>query len=168
MDGKDTTMKNETLVKDNLVIENGRIMFRNFSGQESRFNKAGNRNFAVVIDDLAEAERLANEGWNVRYTKPREEGDEPLAYINVAVSYNNIPPMVVLVTKHGKTIIDEEEVGMLDWAEIINSDLILRPYNWEVSGNRGVKAYLKTGYFTIEEDAFADKYRHVGEPNIDE
>lgn len=146
--------------KDTLNIENARLVFRNFAGKEGKFNNAGNRNFCVLIDEL-DASQLEDDGWNIKRLKPRDENEAPQPYIQVSLKYNDYPPKIILITSKGQTTIGEEEVGMLDWAEIKTADVSIRPYNWEVNGKTGCKAYLKALYVTLEEDAFESKYSNV-------
>lgn len=148
---------------ENLILENARIFFRNFAGEADQYNRAGNRNFCVEIDDPGLAEKLKSDGWNIKLQKKRDPEDDDKWYIQVTVSYTNIPPNVYLVTKKQKTLMTEDTIKTLDYAELDNVDLVISPYHWAVNGNEGIKAYLRSGYFTIKEDTFGEKYSHIGE-----
>ena len=147
--------------QDHVTLQDVRIVFKNFAGKAGQYNREGDRNFAVLLDpDLAEAMK-AND-WNVKYLKPREEGDEPQAYLQVAVEFEKgRPPRIIMITSRGRTILDEDSCEVLDWAYIKNVDMIISPYNWEVNGNKGVKAYLQSIYVTIEEDELERKYADI-------
>lgn len=142
-------------------IENARIGFRNFEGREGPYNKMGQRSFAVFLD-MDTAEKLHKDGWNVKFPKEHEgidpEEDTRDPFINVTVAFENYPANVFLISNEVPTRLGEDEVLMLDWAELENVDLVIRPYTWSVNGKSGIKAYLKAGYFTIVTDAFAAKY----------
>jgi len=145
-----------------ISLENVRIGFRNFEGREGMYNKKGERSFAVFLNHSL-AEELSNEGWNVKFPKVNENAVDPDAdtrepYLQVSVTFDYYPPNVFLISNDVPTKLGEEEVAMLDWAEIENVDLVIRPYEWSVNRNTGIKAYLKAGYFTIVADKFAAKY----------
>lgn len=145
---------------DNTVLmESVRIIFRNFSGKEGQYNREGDRNFAVLLDDKV-ATAMAEDGWNVKWLKPREDDEDetPQAYLPVSVNFRGRPPRIVLVTSRGRTNLDESTVETLDWVDIINVDLIVRPYEWTVNGKSGIKAYLQSLFITIEEDPLEVKY----------
>lgn len=142
----------------NISIENARILFRNFAGKESKFNAKGKRNFCLLLDNDV-AEELKDVGWNVKYLNPRDPEDPPQAYIQVAVAFDNFPPNIWMITGNKKTKLDEDTISALDYAEIENIDIIVRPYTWEVNGKGGIKAYVKNMYVTIVENEFEKKYQ---------
>jgi hypothetical protein len=143
-------------------MEGVRIIFRNFAGKEGQYNREGDRNFAVLLDDTI-ANTMAEDGWNVKWLKPREEDEEEStqAYLQVSVNFKGRPPRIVLITSRGRTNLDEGQVEMLDWADIKNVDLIVRPYEWVVNQKSGIKAYLQSIYVTIEEDPLELKYAQL-------
>ncbi len=145
-----------------LNIENAQIIFRNFSGRETQYNPAGSRNFDILIEDEGYADQLEKDGWNIK-RKEREDGSVRIT-LNVQVSYKVVPPKIVMITGHNKkqTLLDEESVECLDYAEILSADITVNPYEWSVANKSGIKAYLKTMYITIEEDEWAEKYDQEG------
>ncbi len=139
------------------MVEDARLIFRNFSGKEGQYNREGDRNFSVILDPKV-AEEMLNDGWNVKYLTSREEGEPDTPYVQVAANFKYRPPRVVMITSTGRTNLSEETVDVLDWADIRNVDLIARAYEWVVNGKSGIKAYLQSMFVTIEEDALERKY----------
>lgn len=146
-----------------VLMEGVRIVFRNFKGRKGKYNAEGQRNFAVVISDEV-AEVLSNDGWDVKQFKRREDDPEdetPPFFLPVKVKYDGArtPPRIVIITSTKRRYLEEEEVDMVDWVDIKNVDLIVRPYPWgPINGKYGISAYLKAIYVTIEEDALEQKY----------
>lgn len=143
-----------------LLLENRRILFRNFSGEPSKFNPNGDRTFNVVIS-REEADALSAIGWNPKALPLREDDIEPTITLPVRVYYGKSSPTAVLITHRGKTQLDESMISILDWAEPKQIDLILRPNRWDVQGKTGIKAYLKSIYFTMLESELDLKYADV-------
>ena len=148
-------------------IDEARIIYRNFAGAPSKFNREGDRNFAVVIEDQDIAEALTEKGWNVKIKPPREEGDEPFMFLPVKVKFNDRGPRVYLQNSLGgrnRVTLDEDTVGILDNVDITNVDLDIRPYDWDVQGKTGRTAYLQSICVTQEVDRFLDRYAEQEPP----
>lgn len=141
-----------------LIMENAKIRFRNFAGRPDEYTREGDRSFALVIEDEDLANKLRDDGWNVKMRLPKEEGAEPWYYLKVKVNFEGIPPKIVEVTSRNRVALNEDTVGILDTAELKSVDVEVSPYHWEIGGRSGITAYLKTMYATIEEDPFAAKY----------
>lgn len=132
--------------------------FRNFSGRETMYNRAGARNFNVVVPPDQVEQMLADE-WNVKFLEPRDEGELPTYYLPVAVGYNGArPPRVIMLTSSGRRTLTESTIEVLDWANITTVDLTIRQSQWMAAGKTGFKAYLQALYANIEEDYLDRKY----------
>ena len=147
-----------------LQIDDARIAFRNFRGEGDKFNREGDRNFVLIIPTEEIADALTKEGWNVKIRDPREEGDTPFMYLPVKVKFNDRGPQVYLVTGNRRNRLDEGTVAMLDDIDIINVNLDIRPYDWEVNGKTGRTAYLQAIEVFQEIDRFAARYAEEDGP----
>lgn len=146
-----------------LQIDDARIVYRNFSGAPSKFNREGDRNFAVVIETQEQADALIEEGWNVKIKAPRDEGEDPFIYLPVKIKFNDRGPFVYLRSGKAMRKLSEDTVDVLDNVDILSVSMDLRPYDWEVNGKSGRTAYLQSINVTQEVDRFADIYAEVND-----
>lgn len=145
----------------NIQIENAQIRFRNFRGEPDKYNKNGKRTFSVLIDPH-QAEELKAEGWNIKYLKPRDDDEEPQAFLTVEVKFANFPPQIHVISGRSQQILNEQSVKLLDTADITNIDVVITPYAWKMdNGSSGIKAYLKSAWVTLDADPFAQKYSRL-------
>jgi hypothetical protein len=144
--------------KDILQIDDARIIYRNFAGVGSKFNREGDRNFAVVIPNKDMADDLLDRGWNVKIKPPRDEDDEPFMFLPVKIKFNDRGPNVYLRSGSRDVKLNEDTIECLDNIDILSVDLDIRPYNWEVNGKTGRTAYLQAIHVTQEVDRFADRF----------
>ena len=127
-----------------LQIDDARIIYRNFAGRGDKYNREGDRNFAVIIPDQDMCDALVNEGWNVKIKPPREDGDTPFMYLPVKVKFNDRGPNAYLMSGRRMNRLSEDTIKCLDDVDIAGVDLDIRPYNWEINGKEGRTAYLQS------------------------
>lgn len=142
-----------------LEFEDCKIIFRNFEGRQAKYNPPGKRNFCLVLNE-ADVENLINEGWNVKETRPRNEDDAPEHYVKININMESKnPPKVYMIAGHRKTLLTENTLKELDYAEIRHVDAVVSPWEYEKDdGTKGISGYLSKLYVEIVEDRFADKY----------
>lgn len=143
-----------------LLIDNARIVFRNFSGEAGKYNRAGDRSFALVIDDPRIFDELVERGWNPR----AKDVDDETTYIHlpVKVKFNDFGPTVYLKSGKAMRKLNEDNVDCLDRIDIASVDLNIRPYDWEMNGRTGRSAYLDSIWVTQRVDRFAARFEHAG------
>lgn len=163
---KEKNMELTFAPKGRIQIDDARIIYRNFAGEKSAYNREGDRNFAVVIDDQEIADALIKEGWNVKIKPPREDGDEPFMFLPVKVSFGKRGPNVYLVSGNSVTTLYEDTIARLDRVSISSVDMDLRPYDWEVNEKTGRTAYLQNMRVHHELDRFAAEFANEEEESV--
>lgn len=141
-----------------LEIEDARIIYRNFSGAASKFNREGDRNFAVIIPNQEIADELMDAGWVVKIKPPRDEFEDPFMFLPVKVKFNGRGPAAYIESGGSVTRLNEETIDMLDDIDIASVDMDLRPFDWEVGGKTGRSAYLHAINVVQNIDRFGAKY----------
>lgn len=135
-------MELRILPNGNLQIDNAKIIFKNFSGRKGRYNNEGDRNFSLKITDPEIAEVLKENGWNVKFKDPYEEGDIPDMTLKVKVKFSKYGPNVYLQSGDVRRKLNENTVDLIDKIEIDHVDLDIRAYDNEVQGKKWRTAYL--------------------------
>ena len=142
-----------------LQIEDARIIYRNFAGIGSKYNREGDRNFAVIIPNQEIADELIADGWAVKIKPPKDDDDSPFMYLPVKVKFNNRGPAAYVKSGNSVQRLNEDTIGMLDEIDIQSVDMDLRAYDWEVNGKTGRSAYLQAINVIQNIDRFGAQYQ---------
>ena len=150
-----------------LQIDDARIIFFFFFFRGDKFNREGDRNFSLLIEDPDTADAMIKEGWNVRIKPARDEDEPPFMRLPIKVKFSDYGPNVYLITGDRRNELDEESIGCLDNIDIESVDMDIRPYDWEVNGKTGRTAYLQSMQVLQRIDRFAAKYADMRGNDID-
>ena len=154
-------------MKDTDKIMGTKLIFRNFAGKQTDFNRLGDRNTCVVIPD-DRVQEFIDKGYNVKIYQPKDEQAAAVYYIKARINFERDPlPKIYLITslsKPKKLNVDErkggdpDEVNQLDWSDIESIDIEISPWAYNKNGRSGVSAYIRQLYVKLIEDPFYEKY----------
>ncbi len=146
-------------VRGILQVEDARIIYRNFEGRGDKYNREGDRNFALIIPDKEQADELIADGWNVKIKEPRDGYEDPFMFLTIKVKYKDgRGPAAYVKSGNNVTRLNEETIGMLDEIDIQSVDMDIRPYEWEINGKKGISAYLQAINVIQNIDRFGAQY----------
>lgn len=132
--------------RNKLGIDNARICFKNFSGENDPFGQG--LGFSVIIPDEQTRDMLVNDvndlgaGWNVKLRAPREEGDTPFMHLPVKVRISETRPQIFVRTGNKTIQMRPQDIGRLDRMNIASVDLDISPNDGDFHGRPFRSAYL--------------------------
>jgi hypothetical protein len=152
-----------------LQIDDAKIVYKNFRGEGGKYNREGDRNFLLVIPNREIADRLIEDGWNVKAKPSVNEGEDEFITLRVKVKFNNRGPQVFLISGGKHQRLSEETVEMLDDIDISSVDLDIRPYDWTIqkgtpNEKSGRTAYLQSIKVTQNIDRFTAQFAEEESP----
>lgn len=150
---------NNNVERGVLEIEDARIIYRNFAGVASKYNREGDRNFAVIIPNQEICDQLMEWGWTPKIKPPRDVDDEPFMYLPVKVKFNSRGPAAYVNSGTNVTRLNEDSIAMLDDIDIVSVEMDIRPYDWEVNDKTGRSAYLQAIDVIQNIDRFGARYK---------
>lgn len=162
-----------------VFIRNTKFIFKtNFAGNPDN-DKFGSRTRKgnIIIPDEAMARELAEEGFNVRTTTPKEgeeEGFMPKNFVSIILNFDSDvaksrPPHVYMVSgDNDPRELFEDTVGEIDNTYVLNVNVTLEK-SYSKRYDRWL-LYIKTMYVEqdMEDDPFASIYAKRGIGNMPE
>jgi len=167
-------MAEERVYRDPVLIGGTKFIFRtNFAGDPTKDKyKSTTRRGNLIIPTEEQAMELADAGYNVKQTNPREgeeEGFVPTYFVPIIIGFGHPKrkPKVYLVTNGVPTELDEEHVGLIDDVYVMNVNATLNPrYNPE---RDSWTLYVSQLYVEqdVDDDPWANQYTWRNEdPNV--
>jgi hypothetical protein len=154
--------------RNSIILKNSQIIYPNFTGVEKKYNPPGRRNFCVVLEDEEMAQRLRDDGWNVKISVPKEEDDSAFCYLPVEARFDNYPPKIQVVLGDAAQFLNENTVGELDNCDISYADVVINPSTrTEPDGTIKRKAYLSKMKIVLKEDIFVTPVSVAARPALE-
>ena len=143
-----------------LKINDARIIYRDFSGQNTNFSN-GDPSFSIVIDDEHIAQALESAGYNIKRPDPskiRDDGTTLPIHMKIKIKFNNYGPDIYLVTNGVITKVPQERIADLDHLRLVGADMDIRGWDYDYAGRKGRAAYLNSLKVYQQVDRFAEEY----------
>ena len=165
--------------KMDVTFKDVTLRFKNFSGRETDFNAAGNRNFHVdltedMVDYLNNVELTTKSGRTVKganvktyVPKASDDNPNPEPRYSIKVLFGTYPPEEMwYVTSRGKIRLTMDTVGNLDRMRIERAKVMVSLSTYEKGPNVGITAYLKKLIVWVQEDDFDQDEDFASLPEI--
>ena len=142
--------------------------WRNFSGADTQYSR-GKIFFNVAIEDPQLLNTLLDRGFNVKeYVNKKRPDEEPTHILKIVIKFNDFGPKIQQYVEGSGTpvILDQDDIGMLDKADIIDCVIKIRPYDWTTAkGDKGVAAYLTELAVQIPHNRFDEMTERFQNPD---